>query len=203
MNSPEARTPAVKPAGEPSCGTVPIPRWFYGLVVLLVGWSGYQLFERAGNFDARVYVPYRSTNELATLLPKPSDQWLASGRKVFELTCAPCHQTSGLGELGKAPPLAGSEWVTSPGPNRLIRLVLDGLQGPVQVKGQDWSLAMPAWRETLTDAQIAAVLSYLRTSWGHQSSLVAPAQVNALRQSTQGRADHYTAPELQRHPESD
>ena len=68
----------------------------------------------------------------------------ADGAKIFAITCAACHLATGLGTEGKVPPLAGSEWVTGH-EGRLIRIVLHGLVGDVEVQGEVFNGAMPTW----------------------------------------------------------
>jgi len=53
---------------------------------------------------------------------------------VFKESCALCHQTTGLGKEGQFPPLAGSDWLLASGPNRIGRIVLNGLTGPIRVE---------------------------------------------------------------------
>ena len=73
---------------------------------------------------------------------------------------------TGLGAAVEFPPLAGSEWVLEPGPNRIIRIVLNGFGGPVTVKGQSFQNTMVPFRDILNDTQIAQVLMYIRSEWG-------------------------------------
>src|ERR1035441_1070323 len=68
------------------------------------------------------------------------------GRELFMTICAACHQRDGEGKDGVAPPLVGSEWTLAPGGSRLVRIVLNGMTGPVRVRGKDWNLPMPPWR---------------------------------------------------------
>lgn len=100
------------------------------------------------------------------------------GKTGFAL-CAACHGADGNGVPNIAPPLAGSEWVMGPVEN-LIRIQLRGLQGPITVKGKEYNLMMAAL-SFQSDEQIAAVLTYVRNSFGNKASSVIPAQVKALR----------------------
>ncbi len=102
------------------------------------------------------------------------------GKQQF-MVCAACHGQSGEGSAA-GPPIAGSEWVTGPAEN-LIRIQLRGLQGPIKVKGVEYDF--PAGMAALayqTDEQIAAVLTYIRNSFGNVAPAVAPAAVAALRE---------------------
>lgn len=116
------------------------------------------------------------------------------GKAVYETACVPCHQPHGMGQEGLAPPLAQSEWVAGP-PQRLVRIVLNGLRGPIKVKGQMYELDMPALG-VLTDEQIAAVLTYVRREWNHSFSAVSPATVKQVREATAKREDAWTSADL-------
>jgi quinoprotein glucose dehydrogenase len=104
---------------------------------------------------------------------------MKSGRTQF-IVCGACHGQNGEGTAA-GPPLAGSEWVNGPVEN-LIRIQLRGLQGPITVKGQTYNFPAPmAALAYQTDEQIAAVLSYVRNSFGNSAPAVTAAQVAALR----------------------
>lgn len=134
--------------------------------------------------------------ETETLTPAQTRR-LELGREVFTQFCAACHQPNGVGAANLAPPLAGSDWVAGP-PERLVRIVLHGLYGPVKVNDQVWNLAMPGLgaANVLDDEKIAGVLSYIRRAWGNHAEFVAPALVRAVRRETEGRTLPWTAEEL-------
>ena len=104
------------------------------------------------------------------------------------------------------PSTRGFGFAVLEGPNRLIRIVLNGLQGPVKVDGKDFnSNAMLAWRDqpTITDAQIADILTYIRGNkdWGHNASPITAEQVTAIRDETKDRTVQWTIDELLKVPE--
>ena len=115
------------------------------------------------------------------------------GREIYSAVCAACHQPSGLGEAGKAPPLRGSPWVLGP-EERLLRIVAQGLSGPIEIDGETWDLEMPAWSGS--DEELAALLTYLRREWGHGAEPIARDRVRALRAAASPRAGPWTAEEL-------
>ena len=121
-----------------------------------------------------------------------------NGQQIFQ-RCAVCHQATGLGLPGSFPPLAGSEWATAANAALPIRVVLHGLQGPVTVKGQKFSSAMPAYgtNQPLSDSEVAAVLTYVRSAWGNAASAVTPEQVAAERTATASRTTMWTVGDLQ------
>jgi mono/diheme cytochrome c family protein len=118
------------------------------------------------------------------------------GKQVYALTCAACHQPTGLGLEGLAPPLVDSEWAQGPA-DRVIRIVLQGLTGPISVNGVPYRMEMPAL-PTLSDADIASVLTYVRRQpdWEHTASPVDEAAVAKVREQTKARLVLWTAKEL-------
>ena len=101
------------------------------------------------------------------------------GPRVFTARCVVCHGATGQGLAGLYPPLARSE-VVQGDPQHLVRILLHGLQGPVEVNGQVFNNQLPPW-DTLHDAEIAAVLTFIRGQWGNQGGPVTEAQVARLR----------------------
>jgi mono/diheme cytochrome c family protein len=121
----------------------------------------------------------------------------ADGAKIFAITCAACHLATGLGTEGKVPPLAGSEWVTGH-EGRLIRIVLHGLVGDVEVQGEVFNGAMPTWGGAFSDEQIASVLSFVRKSWGNKAPSITAEMVARARAATATRKLPWTVRELLR-----
>lgn len=118
------------------------------------------------------------------------------GGQIFSTYCAACHGQNGEGALnGQFPPLAGSPWVAG-NPDRAIKVVLAGLHGEVQVNGKTWNLEMPPQGAALPDDQIAAVLTYVRRSWGNTGDAVDAERVKTVRAATSNRTQPWTAAEL-------
>ena len=103
------------------------------------------------------------------------------GKAQYTL-CAACHGQTGQGTPNLAPPLAGSEWVMGPAEN-LIRIQMRGLTGPIEVAGQAYNLPAPMAPQGAiqTDEQMAAVLTYVRNSFGNSASAVTPDQITPFR----------------------
>ena len=121
-----------------------------------------------------------------------------AGKAMYEATCLACHQVHGMGQIGLAPPLVGSEWVAG-SQERLIRIVLHGLRGPIKVKGETFELDMPALG-VLDDDQISAALTYVRREWGHTFEPVAPEAVKKVRDGTASREEAWTMADLLKIP---
>jgi mono/diheme cytochrome c family protein len=120
---------------------------------------------------------------------------VVNGAEVFT-KCAVCHQATGLGLPGAYPPLAGSEWLLN-NPEVPIRIVLHGLQGAITVKGGAFNNAMTPFGEQLSDAEIAAVLSYERSSWGNSASKITAEQVASVRAATKSQTAPWNPADLQ------
>jgi len=117
------------------------------------------------------------------------------GKVVYSTTCAACHQATGEGVEGTYPPLAGSEIVNGD-EAKVVRIVLHGLTGPVEVAGETYSGMMPPWGGVLKDPELAAVLTYVRSAWGNKAAPITPATVAAIRAATASRTTPWTVAEL-------
>jgi cytochrome c oxidase cbb3-type subunit 2 len=103
----------------------------------------------------------------------------ADGAKIYATRCASCHQPAGTGVHGAFPPLAGDSVVNGP-PAAQLAIVLNGLHGKV-IGGVPYTSIMPPWAALMSDAEIAAVVTHERTSWGNTASPVTAADVAAAR----------------------
>lgn len=120
-----------------------------------------------------------------------------AGEGVYLRICLGCHQHTGLGLPGAFPPLADSPIVTEADPGKLIRIVLHGLQGPIEVQGITYISVMPPPGASLTDQDVADVLTYVRSAWGNEAAPVPVEAVTAIR-TTDPRSTPWTWAELQR-----
>jgi mono/diheme cytochrome c family protein len=167
----------------------PLPLWLVTFIGALLFWGGIYLQRYSGSYTAMVYDENASSGQPKANIPVPVDPYVM-GKRIFENICAKCHQPDGLGLPAQYPPLVGSEWALAAGPARMIRIVLNGLQGPITVKGVNFNNIMAPLRDTLTDQQIAAAITYVRTQkdWGHGASPVTPGEITDIRNKTKGRA---------------
>jgi glucose/arabinose dehydrogenase len=100
---------------------------------------------------------------------------LAAGEKAYKLYCGACHQGDGKGDGSRFPPLAGSERVIGD-KRKLIEVILNGMSGPLTVKGIDYNGVMPA-HDFLKNEEIAQILTYIRSSFGNKASSVGVGEV--------------------------
>jgi mono/diheme cytochrome c family protein len=108
------------------------------------------------------------------------------GAALFASLCAACHQANGQGLPGVFPPLAGSEWVQGQA-STAAAILLHGVTGGLSVKGSTYNGAMPAFGGQLSDEQIAAVLTHVRSQWGNTAAAVSPETVAQARVAHQQR----------------
>ena len=104
---------------------------------------------------------------------------MANGKKVYTQYCVTCHQADGSGVATMNPPLIKTTYVLGDKPT-LIKIVLNGFNEDVQINGQSFSNTMTP-HDSLTDQQIADVLTYVRNSFGNKASAVTATQVKAVR----------------------
>jgi mono/diheme cytochrome c family protein len=127
------------------------------------------------------------------------------GKAIYsrEGYCNTCHQPDGAGLSPSGfPPLAGTAWVTG-SDERLIKLVLNGLHGPIEVLGQKYGgqVPMTPFGGMLKDEDIAAVLTYVRNSFGNKASVISEDRVKKVRSVTKDKLGFYSPDELlKQHP---
>ena len=193
----------------------------YGLMVFLAGGIGYWGISLMGGFiqqrfgkeeskptpeskapavkaTPEVISPPSATEALPSATPTPV-VINEIGKQVYNTVCIACHQPTGLGLPNMFPPLAGTDWVNATNPDRMIRIVLHGLMGPIKINKEPFTSAaplMPPQGTALTDEQIAGVLTFVRQSFGNTASAVTADQVKAVRETEKSRAAMWTGDEL-------
>jgi mono/diheme cytochrome c family protein len=122
------------------------------------------------------------------------------GKTIYskEGYCATCHQADGNGLTASGfPPLVGTKWVQG-NEERLIKIALKGLMGPIEVNGKQYAgqVPMTPFAGLLNDKEVAAVLTYVRNSFGNKASAITPEKVKEVRAVTAGKSDIYTSSKL-------
>jgi len=108
------------------------------------------------------------------------DNTMKLGAKVYEKHCADCHQKNGQGDAPAYPPLAGNQALLMQSAVNPIRLVLNGGYAP-STAGNPRPFGMPPFANVLNDAEVLAVVTYMRNSWGNHAAPVEPGEVNRDR----------------------
>lgn len=172
---------------EPAEGMRPLP-WLNTLLLgaMLMWGAFYITISPTG-----VQSSYGDRRTLAALeAPKISSSAMqVDGKQIYTGNCAACHQATGLGLAGVFPPLVSSEWVVE-SPVILTNILLHGIQGRMTVKGVSYQGVMPAWNH-LSDAEIAAVASYIRSDWGNKATLITGDDVKKQRELSKARTAPY------------
>jgi mono/diheme cytochrome c family protein len=180
---------------DPGEGAEAGPWWFWAAAVAALVFGGFYMGRYTGVFAGEAAVHLEPVVEQhAPGAPSEAEEPV-SGAAVFNSRCAMCHQADGRGVPGAFPPLAGSEYVNGD-PGRLARIVLRGLTGQVTVAGATFDGAMPAWAGQLSDAEIAAVLTHVRSSFGNASPGVSATLVASERAATATRTTPWTVGDL-------
>jgi mono/diheme cytochrome c family protein len=201
MHSAVRREKADLPAGNEGA-----PMWaiFLGFVAAIL--AGGQMGTTSGGYsleNVAHYGPSLDPRISADGLGGPQlDEFqlaMKKGSSTYAV-CTGCHTPTGVGVPGQYPPLAGSEFVLG-GTERLTRIVLHGLTGPVSVKGLNYNFpgGMPLQGASIPDADLANVLTFIRNSWGNEAPMVTKEMVASVRSAEKGRASQWTATELEKH----
>ncbi len=138
--------------------------------------------------------------EIKTHLTGKDREAFILGKSIYnkEGYCITCHQPDGNGLKSSGfPPLKGTKWVTG-NEARLIKIALNGLYGPIEVNGQEYpgQVPMTPFGRMLKDDEIAAVLTYVRNSFGNKASVITAEQVNKVRSETKSNQGFYSPKEL-------
>lgn len=182
---------------EPSEGQQRVPIALFLFFVALAMWAGYYLSEYDGNFQANVYdgpdaFRLMDLSQSGEKQERKIDPLLL-GKRIYN-NCISCHQSSGEGVAGQYPPLNQSRWVL--GDDRILaRILLNGLNGPIEVRGATYNAQMPAWKQ-LSDRDIAAVLTYIRSAWDNDGAAVAEETLASVRSEMSGKVGAHSAAEL-------
>lgn len=161
-------------------------------------WAGVYLTRNSGGFSASSF-DLDAPRLVADIGPKLFEPDLVKGEKLFIQQCSACHQTTGLGIAGAFPPLAGSPWPLG-SEERVIKIVLAGLVGEIEVNGQKYVGNMSNIGAGLNDAQVANIISYVRSAWGNTGGPVMDSKVGEIRKAIGPRGQYSPQEILAQHP---
>ncbi|HJV59810.1 MAG TPA: cytochrome c [Albitalea sp.] len=188
MNPPRIQPQQRRENPEPEEAANPMP-WVVMLLTALLLTFGVVYLARSSIATPPAWGDGRSAAELQGATPAAPGATV-DGAAVFASRCAACHQAGGTGLPGVFPPLAGSEWVAG-ADTRLAAAVLHGINGPISVKGSTYNGAMPAFGAQLQDAELAAVLTHIRSHWGNSAAAVSADTVASMRKQTASRTEPF------------
>jgi glucose/arabinose dehydrogenase/mono/diheme cytochrome c family protein len=132
--------------------------------------------DKLASMESRKFLPHiRTPDVIEDNLQKD----LSRNAQLYNSLCGPCHQQDGRGARGRIPPLAGSEWVTGE-KMVLINIVLNGMYGTLEVKGESYNGPMPAFN-FLSDEELAMILTYVRQNFGNNAGEISVEDIKAGR----------------------
>lgn len=176
---------------DPHESSTPIPRNVIVLVSLALLWAvGYIFTAQTG--DSPALGDSRTKADLYASAGASSGA--VDGAQIYAAQCAACHQATGAGLPGVFPPLTASEWVVGK-EALLVNILLHGISGKLTVNGTSYNGAMPAFGEKMTDAEIAAVLSHIRSNFGNTAGKIDGAMVKATRDASKERKSPWNGDE--------
>jgi mono/diheme cytochrome c family protein len=176
---------------EPSEGNQPVPV-LVAVITLAMVLFGVGYIVMSESFGRADLGDRRTLSDLTG--PVTVTGQVADGKQIFTANCVACHQATGKGVAGVFPPLDGSEWVNGD-PRVLANLVLHGVSGEITVMGQTYKGAMPAFGQ-LGDAELAAVLSHVRSAWSNRSAPLTAALIEKERKAKLRSAPFTSSDEL-------
>lgn len=155
--------------------------------------------EPSPTHQAQAPGPMPTPSNAATPTDPPLDiaALMSQGEELYH-ACIMCHGMNGDGLAGQFPPLKGAPFVIGP-ESRLTRILLQGLQGPVVVNGTTYEMPM-APAPLNEDQEFAAIMTYIRRSFGNNASAVSPATVTRIRAETKDKDSSWTVEELEQVP---
>ncbi len=173
---------------DPNESNRPLP-WF---LVMSLGamamWGAFYIYSTPSGEDS-AFGDQRTVASLRPAVAAAGGAPAVDGKQLYGAKCAACHQGTGLGVAGVFPPVAASEWVL--GDEKILaNILLHGVNGEMVVKGNTYKGAMPAWK-SLSDDELAAVLTYIRSDWGNAATPIKAETIKSQRELTKARTEPY------------
>ena len=156
---------------EPEELSSPVPRPLFVFMIAMIAWGAWYYFQNTG-------FPTNAGDRRSAIVKPVAGA--VDGATVYAGNCVACHQANGAGLTGVFPTLVNSRWVTG-SEERLVQILLHGIQGEIEVQGVTYNGVMPAFPQ-LADAELAAVLSYIRGEWGNDAAPVSAEAIAAGRE---------------------
>lgn len=150
--------PQSRERDEPDELKSPVPRPLAIVAIVLLAWGCWYYFQNTG-------YPVAAGDRRTPIFAVEAAS--VDGSVVYAGNCSACHQANGLGLSGVFPPLVASDWVLED-QARLVQILLHGINGELVVNGVTYNGVMPAFPQ-LSDPELAAVLTYIRSSWGNDA----------------------------------
>lgn len=159
----------VRKGYEPSENFNPIPWPLFAVAMALIAWGAYTLFTTSGYANKTpTEVVSSSGNAENSHADNQEEPDHSRGEALFVTNCSTCHQINGVGMRDAIPPLSGSPFVAAD-PAVMASIMIRGIEGPIEVKGNTFNGKMPTFGSTLNDDEIAGIVNYVRSRWDDDS----------------------------------
>ena len=179
---------AVREMEEPRDGSTATPVAFILMCFFFTAWGGFYIADNPGRWSGQEY--NEQPNRTASSGPAAPTDPMQLGKEVFS-ACSQCHQADGKGVAGTWPPLVASDYVTGD-ERRLAAILVNGINGPFVVNGATYSGEMPNWRSYFNDEELAAVMTYIRNTWGNKAPPVSKETVAKVRSELAANSSVWT-----------
>lgn len=185
-NTPPSFEPELREKDDPTENVRAVPYILILIMGAISAWAFMNIFSTPSG-ELTEYGDQRTVADLRP--PVEVEGAKVDGKQIYSAKCIACHQASGNGVAGVFPPLAASEWVL--GDEKILtHILLHGVNGEMVVKGVTYKGAMPAWK-TLSDDELAAVLTYIRSDWGNTAAPIKAQTIKLERETTKDRTAPY------------
>lgn len=174
--------------GDPDESDRPLPWFMVMLIGAMLMWGAFYVYDTPSG-ESSSWGDQRTRESLMPVVAAVGSGNKVDGGPIYGAKCVACHQATGVGVPGVFPPLAASEWVVG-SPTRLIHILLHGVEGELKVKGVAYKGAMPSFK-SLSDAELAAVMTHIRSQWGNQAPAITAEEVLKQREASAARSTPY------------
>lgn len=171
------------------------PWWLYAIILVTFAFGFFYIGFYFGEFTYQPHQLYISQAENEAPAEEAELSQMELGENIYGRVCSTCHQSNGEGVDGAFPTLVGTDYVTG-NVGRFAGIIVHGLYGEMEVNSDTYNGNMPAWGEEISDEEVAAVMTYVRNSFGNNSSDVPVDSIKSYRETYGDRTSQWEVGEL-------
>ncbi len=179
----------------PEEGTEIGPWWLYAIILTTFAFGFFYAGFYFGEFNYQPHQLYLTQTESEAEIEQVELTQMELGENIYGRVCSTCHQANGEGVEGAFPTLVDTDYVNG-NVSRFAGIIIHGLYGELEINGVSYNGNMPAWGEQISDKEVAAVMTYVRNSFGNNSSDVPIDSVKSYRETFGDRTAQWEVGEL-------